>query len=222
MATGAAACPCRGLRAGCRFARNASITLPAKQDLQPSFRCPLLAFARTRLVAARAQTRYFTTSALENPRTRRKKGHKKRNKTRHIGPHGGLLRRSGTDAPPAHARDECVPRAVRPDVPRPSLAVKLPPTRTEAARQTRPPQCTPHPRAPMRDYAQHSRRTLAMYQSEITQFLNQLKTQKPELEEQQRKGRALLWDKQPLDLDERERQQASRVRQTPYVYYQNF
>ncbi|QBQ98249.1 MULTISPECIES: DUF3460 family protein [Paraburkholderia] len=61
-----------------------------------------------------------------------------------------------------------------------------------------------------------------MYQSEITQFLNQLKEQKPYLEEQQRKGRALLWDKQPVDLDERERQQASRVRQTSYVYYQNF
>lgn len=61
-----------------------------------------------------------------------------------------------------------------------------------------------------------------MYQSEITQFLNQLKEQKPYLDEQQRKGRALLWDKQPLDLDERERQQASRVKQTSYVYYQNF
>ncbi|HEY4802739.1 MAG TPA: DUF3460 family protein [Paraburkholderia sp.] len=61
-----------------------------------------------------------------------------------------------------------------------------------------------------------------MYQSDITQFLNQLKEQKPQLEEQQRKGRALLWDKQPLDLDERERQQASRVKQTSYVYYQNF
>ena len=61
-----------------------------------------------------------------------------------------------------------------------------------------------------------------MYQSEITQFLNQLKEQKPDLEEQQRKGRALLWDKQPVDLDERERQQASRVKQTSYVYYQNF
>ncbi|MFD1557931.1 DUF3460 family protein [Paraburkholderia silviterrae] len=61
-----------------------------------------------------------------------------------------------------------------------------------------------------------------MYQSEITQFLNQLKEQKPYLDEQQRKGRALLWDKQPVDLDERERQQASRVKQTSYVYYQNF
>ncbi|HTR09108.1 MAG TPA: DUF3460 family protein [Paraburkholderia sp.] len=61
-----------------------------------------------------------------------------------------------------------------------------------------------------------------MYQSDITQFLNQLKQQKPQLEEQQRKGRALLWDKQPIDLEERERQQASRVKQTSYVYYQNF
>ena len=61
-----------------------------------------------------------------------------------------------------------------------------------------------------------------MYQSDITQFINQLKQQKPQLEEQQRKGRALLWDKQPIDLEERERQQASRVKQTSYVYYQNF
>lgn len=60
------------------------------------------------------------------------------------------------------------------------------------------------------------------YQSEVTQFLNQLKQQKPTLEEEQRKGRALLWDKQPLDLDERAAQQRARVKQTPYVYYQNF
>ncbi|AJK47434.1 DUF3460 family protein [Burkholderia plantarii] len=60
------------------------------------------------------------------------------------------------------------------------------------------------------------------YQSEVTQFLNQLKQQKPSLEEEQRKGRALLWDKQPIDLDERSAQQQSRVKQTSYVYYQNF
>ena len=60
------------------------------------------------------------------------------------------------------------------------------------------------------------------YQSDITQFLNQLKQQKPTLEEEQRKGRALLWDKQPIDLDERSSQQQARVNQTPYVYYQNF
>ncbi|SAK75111.1 hypothetical protein AWB75_04211 [Caballeronia catudaia] len=61
-----------------------------------------------------------------------------------------------------------------------------------------------------------------MYQSDITQFINQLKVQKPSLEEEQRCGRALLWDKQPIDLDERSKQQQSRVNQTPYVYYQNF
>ncbi|AOJ01250.1 MULTISPECIES: DUF3460 family protein [Burkholderia] len=60
------------------------------------------------------------------------------------------------------------------------------------------------------------------YQSDITQFLNQLKQQKPTLEEEQRKGRSLLWDKQPIDLDERDTQQQSSVRQTSYVYYQNF
>ena len=61
-----------------------------------------------------------------------------------------------------------------------------------------------------------------MYQSDITQFLNQLKEQKPQLEDEQRRGRALLWDKQPIDLEERAEQQASRVQQTAYQYYQNF
>jgi len=61
-----------------------------------------------------------------------------------------------------------------------------------------------------------------MYESDITQFLKQLKQEKPQLEEEQRKGRGLLWDKQPVDLEERQRQQASGVRQSPYVYYQNF
>jgi thiamine kinase-like enzyme len=61
-----------------------------------------------------------------------------------------------------------------------------------------------------------------MYQSDITKFLNELKQQRPTLEEEQRRGRALLWDKQPIDLEERTGQQVSRVNQTPYVYYQNF
>jgi hypothetical protein len=61
-----------------------------------------------------------------------------------------------------------------------------------------------------------------MYQSDITQFINQLKEQKPTLEAEQRKGRALLWDKKPIDLDERSQLKTSRVEQTGYVYYQNF
>ncbi|AJP56734.1 DUF3460 domain-containing protein [Pandoraea vervacti] len=57
-----------------------------------------------------------------------------------------------------------------------------------------------------------------MYESDITQFIKQLKAEKPTLEAEQRKGRALLWDKQPIDLDERNRAQQSRVAQQPYVY----
>ena len=59
---------------------------------------------------------------------------------------------------------------------------------------------------------------MALYKSEITQFLEELKTQKPDLEAQQRQGRSLLWDKDPIDLDERTRAQAARVAQKPYVY----
>jgi hypothetical protein len=61
-----------------------------------------------------------------------------------------------------------------------------------------------------------------MYQSDITQFISQLKEKNPKLEAEQRQGRALLWDKQPIDLDERKHVQDSRVQQTAYVYYQNF
>jgi hypothetical protein len=57
-----------------------------------------------------------------------------------------------------------------------------------------------------------------MYESEATLFLNQLKVQNPKLEEQQRLGRALLWDKEPLDLDTQKRNNASRVFQQAYVY----
>ena len=56
-----------------------------------------------------------------------------------------------------------------------------------------------------------------MYQSDVTQFLNDLKARKPELERKQRDGRAIFWDKQ-LDLDELERWKQSRVPQQAYVY----
>ncbi|MCA3222477.1 MAG: DUF3460 family protein [Burkholderiales bacterium] len=56
-----------------------------------------------------------------------------------------------------------------------------------------------------------------MYQSDVTQFLNDLKARKPELERKQREGRAIFWDKQ-LDLDELERWQQARVPQQAYVY----
>jgi hypothetical protein len=56
-----------------------------------------------------------------------------------------------------------------------------------------------------------------MYESEITKFLNQLKQDRPQLVEEQRKGRALLWDK-PQDLDTTERNQESRIPMKAYPY----
>ena len=58
------------------------------------------------------------------------------------------------------------------------------------------------------------------YQSEVTQFINKLKEQKPQLAEGQLEGRALLWDKD-LDRDEQADFKAARVAQKPYVYQTN-
>jgi len=56
------------------------------------------------------------------------------------------------------------------------------------------------------------------YVSDFTKFLDELKQKDPTLEEKQRAGRALLWDKAPIDLDSRKRAEESRVKQQPYVY----
>ena len=55
------------------------------------------------------------------------------------------------------------------------------------------------------------------YQSDVTQFIEQLKAQKPDLEAQQRAGRALLWDKS-LDRQQLAEWKEARVPQKPYVY----
>ena len=55
------------------------------------------------------------------------------------------------------------------------------------------------------------------YESELTRFLNDLKARNPGLEQKQREGRAIWWDKE-LDRDELKRQQAARVPQKAYVY----
>ncbi len=55
------------------------------------------------------------------------------------------------------------------------------------------------------------------YQSETTQFINQLKTAQPDLEARQRQGRELLWDKN-VDRQAQADYQAARVAQQPYVY----
>lgn len=56
------------------------------------------------------------------------------------------------------------------------------------------------------------------YESEFTRFLKDLKQKDPTLEQKQRDGRSIWWDKAPVDLDARRRAEESRVKQQPYVY----
>ena len=55
------------------------------------------------------------------------------------------------------------------------------------------------------------------YNSEVTSFIGDLKAAKPDLEAQQRAGRALLWDKQ-VDRELQAEWKQARVAQKPYVY----
>ena len=55
------------------------------------------------------------------------------------------------------------------------------------------------------------------YESDTTQFIRDLLQQKPQILEEQKKGRALWWDR-PQDLDTLRRAKESRVKQQPYVY----
>ncbi len=57
----------------------------------------------------------------------------------------------------------------------------------------------------------------ADYQSDATQFIDQLKAQKPQLEAQQRAGRALLWDKN-LDRSAQAEWNEAGVAQKAYPY----
>jgi len=60
------------------------------------------------------------------------------------------------------------------------------------------------------------------YESDFTKFLKDLKQKDPQIEQNQRAGRALLWDKAPIDLDQRQRDKESRIAQQPYVYQNKF
>jgi hypothetical protein len=55
------------------------------------------------------------------------------------------------------------------------------------------------------------------YKSEVTSFIEELKAKKPTLEDEQRAGRALLWDKD-IDRDLASEYRAAAVAQQPYVY----
>ena len=56
------------------------------------------------------------------------------------------------------------------------------------------------------------------YTSEATNFIETLKQQRPELDQAQRHGRALLWDKR-IDRNQQADLNAGDVPQTGYVYY---
>ena len=58
----------------------------------------------------------------------------------------------------------------------------------------------------------------SMYESDHTKFIKELKAQRPHLEEGQRQGRSLLWDKAPQSLDEQRRAAESRLKPYPYAY----
>ena len=55
------------------------------------------------------------------------------------------------------------------------------------------------------------------YQSETTQFIDQLKLDKPTLEAEQLAGRALLWDK-AVSREAQADNRSTRVAQKAYVY----
>ena len=55
------------------------------------------------------------------------------------------------------------------------------------------------------------------YESEFTVFMRDLKQQRPQLEVEQRKSRAIWWDHKQ-DLETQKREQDSRVKQQAYVY----
>lgn len=55
------------------------------------------------------------------------------------------------------------------------------------------------------------------YESDVTRMMRELLEQKPQIVEEQKKGRALWWDK-AQDPETQQRNQASKVQQQPYVY----
>ena len=57
-----------------------------------------------------------------------------------------------------------------------------------------------------------------LYESDHTKFIKELKAKNPAIEQGQIAGRSLLWDKEPISLDEQARIEQSRLRQQAYPY----
>jgi hypothetical protein len=55
------------------------------------------------------------------------------------------------------------------------------------------------------------------YTSDVTKFIDELKAKKPTLEDEQRQGRSILWDRR-IDRTAEAEYDEARVRQQAYVY----
>ncbi|MFM0441131.1 DUF3460 family protein [Paraburkholderia strydomiana] len=61
-----------------------------------------------------------------------------------------------------------------------------------------------------------------LYVSPFEQFLNQYKSKHPEVDREQMQGRALLWDKLPIESETTEEPYGKdRLSQSGYVYYRD-
>ena len=56
------------------------------------------------------------------------------------------------------------------------------------------------------------------YESDHTRFIREMQEAKPQLEQEQRRARAIWWDKRPQDLALRKKMDEGRVPQAAYVY----
>ncbi|MES2832687.1 MAG: DUF3460 family protein [Pseudomonadota bacterium] len=56
------------------------------------------------------------------------------------------------------------------------------------------------------------------YESEMTLLIREMKAKNPAIEADQRAGRAVLWDKAPVELDQQARDRDSSVARQSYVY----
>jgi hypothetical protein len=59
---------------------------------------------------------------------------------------------------------------------------------------------------------------MAAYYSEFTQFMQTYLKEHPDILKDQWRGHKLLWDKDPIDLQERKRAKESFCPQKPYPY----
>jgi hypothetical protein len=59
------------------------------------------------------------------------------------------------------------------------------------------------------------------YESAHTRFIRELIEQRPQIADEQKKSRALWWDKRPAELAARSEMDEGRVPQSAYVYQGN-